>query len=159
MENTLTEITWLDAPGLSKQQNLSLAHAIVDMVENGEANPLTVFLQLKSIEAVCKEAKEKINQWALQEAERHGTKSFEYMGAKVDIAELGTKYDYSGCGDVIWESINAEIESRKYNIKEREDFLKTLKGSMEIVNPSDGEIYKVVPPVKRSTTGLKITLK
>lgn len=152
MESPITEITWLDAPGLSKQQNTSLADAIIRKVEQGEVNPLTAFLQIKSIEDVCKKAKEGINQWSLEEAQKHGVRSFDYQGAKVEISELGTKYDFSSCGDVIWESL-------KQQLKDRESFLKTIKEPIEMVNPDGGEIYRVHAPVKRSTTGLKITLK
>ena len=159
MENSITEIAWLDTPGLSKEKNSSLSDAIIRDVEQGTINPLTAFLQLKSIEDVCKKAKEGINKWSLEEAQKHGAKSFDYMGAKVEISELGPKYDFSNCGDIIWESLNQQAESLKEQLKEREAFLKTVKGEMEIVNPDGGEIYKVVPPVKRSTTGLKITLK
>ena len=159
MENTTQEIAWLDTPGLSKEQNLSLANKIIQDVEQGTVNPLTTFLQIKSIEDVCKKAKEGINKWSLEEAQKHGAKSFDYMGAKVEVSELGTKYDFSNCGDVIWESLNRQVESLKEQLKDRETFLKTLKGELEIVNPDGGEIYKVHPPVKRSTTGLKITLR
>ena len=159
MENPITEITWLDAPGLSKGQNTSLAEAIIRKVEQGEVNPLTAFLQIKSIEDVCKKAKGGINQWSLEEAQKHGSRSFDYQGAKVEISELGTKYDFSNCGDVIWESLNQQVESLKDQLNDRETFLKTIKEPIEIVNPEGGEIYKVHAPVKRSTTGLKITLR
>lgn len=159
MENAITKIEWLQAPSISKQQNAELVQAIEKAVESGELNPLNAYMQLTSIEKVCEAAKEKIKSFSLDEAQKYGAKSFDHMGAKVEISELGTKYDFSGCGDVIWEMLNQQAEAAKNALKDRETFLKTVKAEMEIVNPDGGEIYKIVPPIKRSTTGLKITIK
>jgi hypothetical protein len=85
-------------------------------------------------------------------------------GNTFEIVEAGVKYDYSVCGDPIWNRLNAELESIKEKIKEREVYLKTIKSATPVGNVLDNdtselhENVELYPPVKTSTSTFKQTL-
>jgi hypothetical protein len=67
------------------------------------------------------------------------------------------KYDYSGCGDIQWEMMDAEMKGLKDRITEREKFLKNLPLEGIEVRHED-QLIHVYPPSKSSTSSFKITL-
>lgn len=131
---------------------------IIDSVKSGEVNPhevLVLFRALQNVsESVLNAIKEEIN----TEADRYSEKNFEVFGAKIEKAELGTKYKYEACGDFVWEERKAMVDNAMYLLKEREAFLRQLKEPMTVVNESTGEVVKIMPPPKFSTSGLKVFL-
>lgn len=79
-------------------------------------------------------------------------------GTKIDLAEVGTSYDFSNCGDIELLDLYSDLEEIKGQIKGREEMLKTLKPEgLEILRGD--ELIHVYPPVKRSTSSYKVTLK
>jgi len=52
-----------------------------------------------------------------------------------------------------WRESNAEGR------KERETFLKALKEPMEVLDSVTGEVIILRPPVKKSTEGIKVSIK
>jgi len=69
---------------------------VSDSVNEGNVCPLTLSIRLKALEEVAKQIRSQIVSNALNEAEKRG-KSFEYHNAKVEVAQVGVKYDYSKC--------------------------------------------------------------
>lgn len=142
----------------SKQQVEVFSSQIKDSLMSGEVDPLELAVYFKSIEKTIEAVKETLSPLALAESEKSG-KSFEYKGAKIEIKELGTKYDYSKCGDTEFERLESEINALNDRKKEREAMLKNLTGSLTVVNEDTGEMETIYPPVKRSTTGIAITIR
>jgi len=143
----------------TKEQAETFAKKLTDEVMQGDVNPLELHVKLTAMQKAFDAVKKNIAQYTLDEAGKHGAKSFEINGAKIEISELGTKYDFLPCGDSQWEMMDAEIKALDDRKKEREKFLKTLTKSMTIVNELTGEIETINPPHKSSTTGIKVTLK
>ena len=77
----------------------------------------------------------------------------EIFGVKISKSEVGVRYDYTKDG--VWNDLNSELEPIKDKIKEREKFLKTLQ--QKVADIDTGEIIE--PPVKLSTTALKLSIK
>ena len=76
------------------------------------------------------------------------------LGATVEVAETGVKYDYST--NEIWKSIEAELAPILERKKDIEDKIKmATKINADILQ--DDEIV-ASPVTKKSTTSLKITL-
>lgn len=91
----------------------------------------------------------------LEAAEKYG-KSFEKGNAKFDIRETGTTYNFNVCGDVEWEQLDSQLKGLSDKKKARETFLKSLTPEM-VVFGEDGVM--ILPPHKKSTTSVVITLK
>ncbi len=141
------------------QQITEFVRQITADVEAGITNPLDLHIQLKALEKAIDGIKSAIAEHALNEAEKHG-KTFDYHGCKIEIRETGTKYDYSGCGDIPWERLDSEIKSLTERRKEREAYLRAMPDQrMTMVDEATGEIMEVNRPVKTSTTGIAVTIK
>ena len=80
-------------------------------------------------------------------------------GAKYQVKEAGTKYDYSQCNDPFYDELQAAAISADEKLKARAIFLQSLPTSgMIITDPLTGETYTAYPPSKSSTTTVSITL-
>src|SRR3990167_1823243 len=133
---------------------------VVSEVRDGVYNPLQLKIFLKAIQKSCEELEKQTNDLSLTEAEKHGLRSFEIMGNKVELSELGVSYDYNACNDIVWIHLDEKIKKLAEEKKEREKFLKTITQTMGIANEeTEGETVYINPPIKKSTSGLKITIK
>lgn len=141
----------------TKEQALAFSDKLVGEVESGNISALDLHIKLIAMEKSIADVKKRIAEYALSESEKYGSKSFEHLHAKVDVVEVGVKYDYSSCGDAEWHEIDDQINSLSEKKKDREKFLKTLTKPLQLVK-DDGEGIIVNPPLKTSTTGLKISL-
>lgn len=126
---------------------------IIQQVESGEANPIEVALQLKVLEELVKETREKLNEYTLAELQKHPQSKSSIHGAKIETAETGVKYDYSG--DSAWAELKARNELSATMLKQREDILKKIPAGFSLVD-ENGEA--AIGPTKTSTTSYKITL-
>ena len=130
----------------------TLAKQISDNVLNGEMSPLEMAVKLSFMEKTIIEAKDNIKESLMQEVNKYAKgEGITSLGAKVESVEAGVSYSYENCGHFEYDLI-----CRKK--KEIETFLKSLKEPMTIVDENTGEITKIYPPVRRSTTTTKITL-
>lgn len=132
---------------------------VIESVQRGEINPLTVLIQLKAMEKAAERILKAIKTNLLKEADLYAEKEFEFQGNKITKAEHGTKYDYSQCNDTIWFELKAKEVQLKSSITERENFLKALKSHIVIVDELTGEVTKIYPPTKTSTSGLNVSIR
>lgn len=155
METALSTIRLLP---FSKQQVMVFADQIKNELLSGNVDPLELAVYFKALEKTMEAVKDTLSELALKEAEKNG-KSFEYKGAKIELAELATRYDYSQTGDDEWFRYDCEVNAATERRKEREATLKTLKEAAIWVNPDTGEAQTIYPPIKSSKSGIKITIK
>ena len=145
----------------TKEQRSQLVREIFDEVLNGRINPLELHLRLKSAEEVIKQLTglEPYKAILLDEAQRYG-KSFDYQTAKIDIREVGVKYDYSGCGNSELAALYDQQKAIEAKIKAIETYHKGLPSAgVQVLNPETGEVETHYPPSKTSTTSVAVTLK
>jgi len=142
----------------SKDGITKFVNQCVSEIEAGLIDPLHMSIYLKTMEKIIKGIQAKIKASALTEAEKYG-KSFDFRGAKIDVSELGTEYDYVNCCDVVWNDLNKQIAELSDKRKEREAMLKTIKEPMTLADPDTGETWQVNPAIKTSTSGIKVTIK
>lgn len=131
---------------------------VIGAVKAGEVNPLKALVWCKSIEEIVERVRKETKENQLREADKYAEKSFAFAGATLTKAEHNTRYDFTACGDVQWERLDAEIKNLIERRKIREDFLKSLKEPMNIVS-EDGEAVTIHPPVKTSVSGLNVSIK
>jgi len=142
----------------TKSEIKTFVQLVSESVKDGNIDPLTLAIKLKAVEEVAKQINKEIKELATSEAEKYG-KSFEYKNAKVEVAQVGVKYDYSNCQDEEWNKINADIEKLEIKRKERETFLKGVKGQLTIINETTGEVSTIYEPLRSGSESIKITLK
>lgn len=79
-------------------------------------------------------------------------------GTRIELAEVGTKYEYVFCEDDILNDMTIQREALDERIKERQEFLKRLPSEgIDIVNHY-GEVKRIYPPSKSSTSSIKCTI-
>ena len=157
------QISIIDQLGFadSKTTRSEMASAIVNNVSEGITDPLQVHYHLKCLEDLIKQvtANDTFKDALINEAAKYG-KSFEFKSSRMDIKEVGTKYDYTASKDPEWNELNSESEKLKAKIKEREAFLKTVPAKgLDLLDPITGEVNTIYQPVKSSTTSISVTLK
>lgn len=140
MDNALSFITQFN---LTKTQIDNFVRKALEEIDTGLYNPLSIHLCLKAIEEVVKKIKVGVADQVMLEAEKYG-KSFEYMGAKVQLTERRT-YDYTH--DAAWFEIHSSL-------KQREELLKHLSSPM--ADAETGEM--IYPPLFKSTSVITISL-
>jgi hypothetical protein len=146
---------------VNKANREELAIQIVEAIDAGDLNPLDIHYQVKAMEDFIKmlTANSRYKDAVLTEGMKHG-KSFQFNGSKMEIKETGVKYDYSKCGDPNWQMLENQITELKDKQKAVEAHLKVLPAEgIEVVNADSGEVIKMYPPVKTSTTSIAVTLK
>lgn len=143
----------------TKDQINNFANQLIEDVQEGITDPLLLHTQIKMIEMALDRVKEGIREAALNEASKHGLKTFDYNGVIVEIRETGVKYDYSSCGDTDWEQAKTSEAQFAQLRKDREAELKVMKVPHTRVNEATGEVYQINPPQRTSTTGLAVIIK
>ena len=125
-----------------KEQVLNQTNGIIEAVKNGEVNPLEVQMRVKILENAVKEIKDGINAEVLSEAEKYGSKTFEYKGGKFSVSERKT-YDFTGINE--WNEVNEQINNLKAKQKTIETKYKTANVDNVIVDITTGETITSVP--------------
>ena len=141
---------------VSKADIESFSNAMIQTVKDGINDPLKIWVKLKALEKSIELIQAGIKDMALAEAEKH--KGQDAFGASIAVKELGTKYDFHDCGDQQFHTYYLAEKDAQFWRKKREDFLKGLKEPMDVVD-GEGVVTRLFPPVKKSTTGIAVTIK
>ena len=155
----MNELTLNKIP-ISKDEQSVLSSAMINSVLDGEIDAIKAVVQAKSLlETLTLFLKDKgVNDLVLREVEKYG-KQTSKDGATIAIKEVGSKWDYSECGDTIYNSLSVKKAEIEEKLKEREAILKATKEQRTEVDEETGEVYTVNPPSKSSTTSYAITFK
>jgi uncharacterized FlaG/YvyC family protein len=146
----------------SKAELNEITESIINTVAEGEVNALQAHMHLKAVEKVLKGVFDsKQYKHSLQdEVAKHGSKSFQYMQAEVQMKEAGVTYDYSTCNSRSLLKLQRELDEAKERLEEHLSYLKNLpKVGVEMVDTETGEVYQLMPPIKKSSTSVMVTFK
>lgn len=132
---------------------------LIRSVKDGECNPIEVLIILKAFAKASERTLKEIQENFVTEAAKYPEKTFDFNGVKITKSEVGTKYNYSICGDLIYnDRLKISNEAEK-QLKEREEFLKALREPITVVDEGSGEVIKIIPPSKTSTTSLTVSIR
>lgn len=162
MTHELTTTSILSLFETNKEQRQDFAMRVVDALDEGKVEPLKVHLQVKCMEDIVKllNTNTRYKDHVLEAAKVYGEKSFNYSNSKVEIKEVGVKYDFSKCSDPVLTELYTRQNEIEAAVKGRETMLKTIsEKGMIITDEESGETFTVYPPAKSSTTSVAITLK
>jgi len=131
----------------------------VDMVKSGIVNPLDLKCQLKFIEKAIDKIDQETKEDQLKEIDKYCKGGCNVNGFKIEKAEVATKYDYEYCNDYEWNTLNEKISTLSILLKAREKFLKNITQPIGFVSEvTGGELITINPPLKTSTTSVKLTM-
>jgi hypothetical protein len=132
---------------------------IIESVRQGEVNPIEVLVMFKAFEKAQDRILKEIRENYVNEASKYPESSFEFNGAKIEKAELGTMHNYAVCNDTVLERLEVDFNTAKGLLDDRKKFLQALKEPITVVDELTGEVVKINPPVKKSTSGLKVFIR
>jgi len=162
----MTQIILPDSPSsvmqlfdADKQALIAFAASIINSVNDGHENALKVQVLLKKQEFVLEKIKEGIKEPLKTEAAKYGEKEFDYAGTKCHYTPTATSYDFEACGDQELVRLQLEFEKAKANLDRRKEWLKAMGGPEHLLDEGTGETYTIYPPIKKSSMGVKVTLK
>ena len=149
-------------PTISTELNKGQLSVIAAITSNEmiNGNVLEAVDVMAKMEFLIKEIKSNIEfiESARSEVSKWGKEYKSSTGTKIELAEVGTKYDYINCNDVQLNKLLADQEFIEHQIKERQNFLKSLPTEGLETITSEGEVIKLFPPNKTSTSSIKTTL-
>lgn len=127
----------------------------LQVVENGNIDPLDALIYAKKLEYISKELLAGLK----GKAEISGSK---FSRHNADIVEqmMGVKYDCSNCNDPEYDAFILQLTPLLEKKKEIEKRLKAVTKPYDVIDPNTGEVlYTIMPPVKYGSLSLKLTLK
>ena len=143
----------------AKQSIAFFAASIINEVEDGKIDPLKVHTLCKAMTETADKIIAGIKENVKIEAAKYGEKPFMFNGCELHNTSVKTEYDYEVCGDWEWEMLNTQMAIIKKQMTERQEWLKTMGSPQTVINKLTGEICEIVPPMKRTSMGVKCTIK
>lgn len=143
-----------------KEKIAAISRNYINDILEGNVNPLEAMTVVAALENFVKAVRGNVlvKDAVREELEKYGTKSVDFKGAKFTMKEVGTRYDFSSCGDPKWSDLKFRIDELTADLKEREKLLKALPdGGMMEVDQKTGEVYHIEKPEKKFENGYSIT--
>lgn len=137
---------------IDKDSIRDIAMSIVDQCADGNKSWVDALIFSKKLNELSDLIKENTAEGAANELKLANKESRVVHGCSINEQMVGVKYSFGECGDPVWNELNGKI-------KEREAFLKTIKGSkMELIEDT-GEVVKIFEPVKSGKMALIVKVK
>lgn len=145
---------------LTKKDIEALSLDLLSPVLDGDVDPVSHTIKLKAMQEALKKTlcDDRLKDAVLAEVEKYGKERL-WNGATIKIKDVGATYDYTVCGDPVYNAYMVRLKELQSDIKEREDFLRSVPDNTTIVDDSTGEIVTLHPAVKMARQGYSITFK
>lgn len=108
-------------------------------VAQGEVDSLKAYIELKQIETALNNVKKIIQDNAIIEAQKHGSKSFEFYGAKITLKSNPGRWSFNGYQE--HDMASAKLKAVEERMKD--SYRMMLKGDTYL-----GDGGEVVPPAQ-----------
>ena len=112
---------------LAQLNHEEVSNTIITSILEGEVDPLQVHMFLKRIEKIAELVKtnKDVKEAVTKAASSHSSdKAFDFMGASLKVGAVHTAYDFSECGDLLWNNLNEMVTKFTAMKKAREEQLK-----------------------------------
>ena len=156
----MNDLTKMAYP-VTKADQADWAEKIAMPLFEGEVDPLEFAVKIAGLKAALDEVtkNKEVKDVIIREISKSG-KSDTRLGARLDIRELGVRYDYSGCGDPQMDALLAQQAELEKKLKERMEFLKHVPyEGQDFLDPDTGEVSHVYPPSRTASESYTITFK
>ncbi len=142
-----------------KESMRTLSEALSSNVEFGLTNPLEFRIKAKILIESLQNAIKQTEESCMTELDKYSNGKADVFGSRAERVESGVTYDFSECNHPRYNDILWQMEALEEEKKAIETFLKSLTGRMQLVDEETGSIEIIFPPIKKSKSTIKITLK
>jgi len=134
------------------------ANCTNELLENGRIIETHEFIT--KMEFFIKQLKEnpEYYNYLSYEIAKYGSHHITSTGTRIELAEVGVKYDYTFCEDDKYNEMVVKKMALEEQIKERQIFLKSLPVEGIEILDEDGVLKRIYPPSKSSTSSVKTTI-
>lgn len=146
---------------LSKTQIKVIADQTAqDIIDNGQ-DVIKIADTIAKIELFLAELKKSPEylDYLISEVAKYGKGMTTSSGTKLELTEVGVKYDFSQCNDPELVELEADLVYLEERIKQRKDFLKAISPSgLNTFDVNTGEAITLYPPSRSSKSSVKCTI-
>ncbi len=155
----MNELSKIDYP-VTKAAQASWADGIKRALTDGEVNPVEFIAKLRGLRSALDivDKDKDVRDIVIREISKHG-KSATWNGATLTVKDTGARYDYTACGDPVYDDLARKLKELEDRIKEREAFLKAVQPGTTLVMKDTGEVVTLYPPVHMATESYSVTFK
>jgi hypothetical protein len=144
---------------VTKEEIARFSKQVIQQVQAGEVNPMEILVLIRAFQAAGKTILDCIKTNLQAEGDKYSEKTLEVFGARVEKADVGVSYAYEHSCDREWERLRTDMETAMERLKEREEFLRTLKTPLDIYDKETGETWTIHPPLRKGSEGFKVYIK
>lgn len=141
---------------MSKAQINHLVHLITENISLNGGEVIKTLALASKYQHLFAELEKNLKELGVNELYKYDKSRFEAHNVEMQVAEVGTKYDYSATKK--WVELQDQIDEIKAKQKQVEAMCKSLKSKTITVDEETGETLEFYPPVKSSTTSIKRTI-
>jgi hypothetical protein len=134
----------------SKTAVNDIARHVIRSVSDGDLAPIDTAIHLNAVKQAVEAILDGIRHEVLRALSLHPGSKADKWGCKIEEAEVGHKWNFSVCGDPVYDRLVKELEERK-------KFLKAIPSTGLEIRHED-ELITLNQPVLTSTTSFKTTL-
>jgi hypothetical protein len=127
------------------------------LLEQSEGYEIELYIFAKKLEFLSKTLQEISHEYSLSEAEKMKGESI--YNSKVEVKDVGVKYDYSVCKYAPYDTLLSNKKELETEIKGVEALLKSINKPTTIVDEETGDVMNVSPPLRTSKTSIVLTIK
>lgn len=148
-----------DSPLLNanKDEMSGMVSSYIQELAMHGGNPVLDLALCKKYIFLLEELSKNLTPFADEELSKYDNSEAKIAGAELKRVESGVKYDYSS--NKVWAEQKSKVEEESAKLKDIEAFTKGLKSKTTIVDETTGETFEYFPPVKSSTTTVRVTIK
>jgi hypothetical protein len=139
-----------------KEQMTNIVSQYLEDIAYNGGEPLKDLALCRKYIFLLEELEKGLKDFAITELETYDRNETDVLGTTVKAVEAGVKYDFSETQAWAKQKVIVDTESKR--LKEIEAFAKSCKSKTTTVNQDTGEILDYYPPVKTSSTSIKVTL-
>ena len=158
MDNQLLTFEGLRVQSLDKAAILNQSQLVKANILDGNLDALEVLIAAKKMQELGKQLEDISRPIAEDKTILGRGEVYKFQSVEVIEKTIGSRTDYSSCGDPEWDSLQQALTDIKDAIKKRETFLNAITSATTIVT-NDGEIITINQPIKSGRLGLSLTIK
>jgi hypothetical protein len=158
MDKQILTFEGLQVQSLDKATISNQCQLVKDNILNGGLGALEVLISAKKMQELGKQLEEVSRPIAEDRLVLGRGEVYKTQSVEIIEKTIGSRTDFSTCGDPEWDSLQQTLMDIKDAIKKREAFLSAITSTTTIIT-NDAEIITINPPIKSGRLGLSLTIK
>jgi hypothetical protein len=141
----------------NKAQMVDMVSNYLEKVAFEGGDPLKDIAICRKYIFLLEELEKGLKEYALEELSTFDREETELLDVSLKKVETPAKFDFSANSN--WVAQKKVLDDANIKLKEIEALAKTLKSKTSILDETTGEITEMFPPIKSSSSTIRVSLK